>query len=146
MLAGQSRLPAAAVPAVLLAIRRHIETHLGAANLSAEAIAVQFGLSRSALYRLFEPLGGVADYVRKRRLTRAYADLARTATSKVRRRITDIGNDCGFESGAVFSRAFRREFGFAPREMQFAAGQPVPMLGEGCPAAVLHEWMVRLAR
>lgn len=143
--AERKRLPPDAVPAVLLAIRRHIETNLGADDLTAENIAVRFGLSRSALYRLFEPLGGVADYVRRRRLARAYADLAGTATSKVRRRITDVARDCGFESGAVFSRSFRREFGFAPREMQFAAGQPVPQPGDGSPGAVLHAWLVRLA-
>jgi AraC-like DNA-binding protein len=145
-MAAQTRLPREAAPAVLLAIRRHIDTHLSDEDLTAEGIALRFGLSRSALYRLFEPLGGVADCVRKRRLARAYADLAGTATSKVRRRITDVGSDCGFESGAVFSRAFRREFGFAPREMQFAAGQPVPPPGAGSPGAGLHEWLVRLAR
>ena len=145
-LAEQKRLPAAAMPAVLLAIRRHVETNLGATDLTAEGIALRFGLSRSALYRLFEPLGGVADYVRTRRLAQAYAALAGTATAKARRRITDVASDCGFESGAVFSRAFRREYGFAPREMQFAAGQPVPSAGSGSTGATLHDWLVRLAR
>lgn len=146
LLGSRSRLPAAAVPAVLLGIRNHIETYLGSADLTAEGIAKRFGLSRSALYRLFEPLGGVADYVRKRRLARAYADLGRTATAKVRPRISDVGSACGFESSAVFSRAFRREFGFTPRDMQFAAGQPFPVSGEEGSAIVLHDWLARLTQ
>jgi len=146
LIASRPRLPAAAVPAVLLAVRHHIEAHLGSTDLTAEAIAQRFALSRSALYRLFEPLGGVADYVRKRRLARAYAELGRSATPEARRRITDISSDCGFESSAVFSRAFRREFGLTPRDMQFATSQPFPAPEEGSPAVVLHDWLARLTQ
>ncbi len=35
-----------------------------------------FGLSRASLYRLFAPVGGIADYIRSRRLHRAFFDLA----------------------------------------------------------------------
>ena len=142
---ARTRLPPAAIPAVLLAIRRHIEMKPGATDMTADAIAHRFGLSRSALYRLFEPLGGVADYVRKRRLAWGYAALAGTDGATMRPRITDVAGDCGFESGAVFSRAFRREFGVSPRDVQFAAGQPAPPSGTGGTGAVLHDWLVRLA-
>ena len=57
----------------------HPAVHRGRAgrpDLNAETLGRRFGVSRSALYRLFAPLGGVSGYIRQRRLARAYADLA----------------------------------------------------------------------
>ncbi len=61
---------------VFVAIRSHIDAEIGSADLSVDQICHRFGISRSGLYRLFAPLGGVADYIRRRRLARAYRDLA----------------------------------------------------------------------
>jgi AraC-like DNA-binding protein len=60
----------------LIRIRQHIESRLSHPDLSAESVASHFGLSRASLYRLFAPLGGVAEYIRSRRLHRAFFDLA----------------------------------------------------------------------
>ena len=43
-------------------IKRHIDEHLGDPDFGAAQVAEAFGLSRPTLYRLFEPLGGVAAY------------------------------------------------------------------------------------
>lgn len=51
---------------------RHIELHLADQALSAESIVGFFRISRATLYRLFEPLGEVAAYVKKRRLLRIH--------------------------------------------------------------------------
>src|SRR6478752_3394227 len=73
-----------------------------------------FGLSRSALYRLFAPLGGVSDYIRRRRLERAR--LALNGASLERGGIGKLARRFGFSSDDAFSRAFKARFGVAPRE------------------------------
>jgi AraC-like DNA-binding protein len=100
-------------------IRAHIETILGSPGLSADGLCQAFGLSRSALYRLFESLGGVSAYIQGRRLARAHADLAKP--SKAPRKIYDVAYRWGFVSEAHFSRAFRRAFGVTPGDVRAGA-------------------------
>ncbi|WP_407122248.1 AraC family transcriptional regulator [Bradyrhizobium sp. STM 3561] len=57
----------------LMRIRQYIEAGLAREDLSANSIAAHFGLSRASLYRLFAPVGGIADYIRSRRLHRAFS-------------------------------------------------------------------------
>jgi len=100
--------------ASLHTIKRYIERELASPELTPDTICRTFGLSRANLYRLFQPLGGVADYIRNRRLDRAFADLISPALAH--RRVTDISYSWGFESDAAFSRAFRHAFGLTPRD------------------------------
>ena len=110
--------------ALLGAIRRHIDDHLCDRDLSPETIAMRFGISRATLYRLFEPHGGVAAYVRGRRLRQALYRLADPASAG--RSIADIALGCGFVNQPDFSRAFRYRFGLVPREArQLALAPPV---------------------
>ena len=51
------------------------------ADLSADALCGRFRISRTQLYRMFEPLGGVASYIQARRLDRAFAQLRDPRTS-----------------------------------------------------------------
>ncbi|MFD1807108.1 hypothetical protein ACFSHQ_00495 [Gemmobacter lanyuensis] len=69
--AGASAVPEILIAPNVQAVQRFIEMNLTNFDLSAEMVMKRFGLSRSALYRLFEPLGGVAEYIRQRRLSRA---------------------------------------------------------------------------
>jgi AraC-like DNA-binding protein len=97
-------------------IQRDIAAHLGSPELHVDALCSAFGISRTRLYRLFEPLGGVASYIQEQRLVRAYTELANPAHD--RRRIYDIAFDLGFTSEAHFSRAFRRTFGLSPSDVR----------------------------
>jgi AraC-like DNA-binding protein len=101
-------------------LQAHIETTISAPELGAEALCRAFGISRSALYRLFESLGGVAAYIQSRRLAHAYADLG--DPGKASRKIYDIAYRWGFTSEAHFSRAFRRSFGLTPGEVRAGVG------------------------
>jgi AraC-like DNA-binding protein len=67
------------------------------------------------LFRIFEREGGVANYVRDRRLLRVHALLA---APDQRRYLSRIAEDHGFTSATHFSRAFRAKFGYAPRKVQ----------------------------
>ncbi len=98
----------------LQAIQSYIERNLVDEHLSAEMIMRHFGLSRSALYRTFEPLGGIAEYIRDRRLNRALLRLSSVGSG--RGVVAKLAYMNGFSNEAAFSRAFRQRFGMNPRE------------------------------
>lgn len=78
-----------------------------------DAIARALGISRSQLYRLFEPEGGVARYRARQRLAAVRAALDNPLEP---RSIGAIGEAYGFGSGAQLSRAFRETYGLTPRD------------------------------
>lgn len=97
--------------------RRHVQRNLGAEDLSPDAMSRALGVSRTRLYQLFEPSGGVLHYIQKRRLQTAHVALGDPADT---RRIIDIAEAVGFASAANFSRSFSKEFGYSPREARNA--------------------------
>lgn len=102
----------------LTRIRRIIRENIGAATLRPGRLAALSGISRSQLYRLFEPLGGVARHIQGERLRHARRLLCDPAE---RRDISHIAESAGFFDPSSFSRAFRREFGATPRDYRMAA-------------------------
>ncbi|MBY0317486.1 MAG: helix-turn-helix domain-containing protein [Reyranella sp.] len=100
-------------------IQRHIVANLDSPALQAEALSARFRISRSQLYRLFEPLGGVAHYIQEQRLARACAELGNPAHDH--RRIYEIAYALGFSSEAHFSRVFRSTFGLSPSDVRARA-------------------------
>ncbi|MEW6254910.1 MAG: helix-turn-helix domain-containing protein [Pseudomonadota bacterium] len=99
---------------ILERIRRFIDERLEDADLDGDTICRTFGLSRSSLYRLFEPQGGLVAHIRRRRLSRAFADLV--SRTEGRTRVIDVALRWGFGSEASFSRAFRAAYGLSPRD------------------------------
>jgi AraC-like DNA-binding protein len=95
-------------------IKRYVDANLGDSTLGAERLCAQFGMSRSALYRLLEPVGGVNTFVRERRLGAVHALLA---APQKRIYLARVADDFGFKSAAHFSRAFRQQFGYSPSEV-----------------------------
>ncbi|TVR11535.1 MAG: helix-turn-helix domain-containing protein [Salinarimonadaceae bacterium] len=93
--------------------RRFVQSKLSVKKLTPGDMARALGVSRTRLYQLFEPSGGVLHYVQKRRLYAAHVALGDPADN---RRINDIAEDMGFASAASFSRSFSKEFGYSPRE------------------------------
>jgi AraC-like DNA-binding protein len=131
--------------ALLSTIKRYIEQHLGDDSLDVTHLCGRFGLSRASLYRLFEPAGGLVEYIHQRRLIRAFALLAAPETRHLR--IIDVAVDAHFASDATFNRAFRRNFGVTPGEVRDSAAkraasegltksEPVSETGE--------DWVLRL--
>jgi AraC-like DNA-binding protein len=122
-----------------IAIRRFVEAELGSEALDAQAILARFGLSRSKLYRLFEAEGGVAAYIRERRLLRAMRLLT---VHGGKPRVSSVAYATGFSSESAFSRAFSRRFGVLPRE----TGLSEALSGMGREARPpLFSWMKALA-
>ncbi|WP_157072434.1 helix-turn-helix transcriptional regulator [Brevundimonas bacteroides] len=108
--------------ATLSALQRHVRAHVARPDLSAESLCRDFGLSRSTLYRLFEPLGGVQAWIRGQRLDEAYRRL--TAPGGTNRRVAEVARELGFPSETSFSRDFRRRFDLSPRQATLCPDGP----------------------
>jgi AraC-like DNA-binding protein len=90
-----------------------VDQNLADADLTPQRVGKHLGMSRSSLYRLFEPLGGVHNIVLQRRLDRAAQTLL--SARAIRPVWRDIAIQHGFVSYSQFSRAFRTHFGMTPR-------------------------------
>jgi AraC-like DNA-binding protein len=102
----------AADGAALRRARRYIDANLASA-LTVADVASAIGVSRSPLYRIFSCVGGVERFILLRRLARARSALF-MADGKTT--IAEIGFAHGFRSQAHFCRAFKAEFGLAPKQ------------------------------
>jgi AraC-like DNA-binding protein len=118
--------------ASFVTIRRYIDSNLAKQELSAVSIAAEFGLSRASLYRLFEPAGGIAKYIRKVRLSRAYQEI--TAGEFSNRRIGQIAYRLGFKNVSAFSRLFHEVYGVTPGEARERARETVAKAEYAVPA------------
>jgi len=121
-------------------IRRYIDRHLHSPDLSPQGVGEALGLPRSTLYAVCEPMGGVAAFIQKRRLRRIHAILA---DPRDRRRVGEIAYQFGFTSGAHFSRAFRRAFGYSPSEAREAGAARPPSAGDVASTSGAYETWVR---
>jgi AraC-like DNA-binding protein len=119
----------------MVRLRNLIRANLGSARLGPERLCRMAGVSRSQLYRLFEPHGGVALFLQRERLNAAHQALS---DPDDRRGIAEIAQAVGLFDPSSFSRIFRRTFGVSPRELRLvrsagtlAAGQRQPALRAG---------------
>jgi AraC-like DNA-binding protein len=101
--------------AAFASARRYIDENLHEADLSPERVLDASPLSRPTLYRLFEYEGGLAAYIRNRRLAQAADDLRRYLNKPV----VEIAYGLGFTSASDFNRAFRRAFEMSPLEFRY---------------------------
>ncbi|HEV7246991.1 MAG TPA: helix-turn-helix domain-containing protein [Shinella sp.] len=125
--------------AMIMQIRRYIEQHIALPDLGPDHLCKMFGLSRASLYRLFEPIGGVTDYIRTRRLRAAFDMLA----NEHQRTVGEIAYACGFADISAFSRAFRHQFGMSPSEVRDMGGSRPLARGsaEKQAATSVHDWL-----
>ncbi|MCO6185586.1 helix-turn-helix domain-containing protein [Rhizobium sp. L1K21] len=95
--------------------RRFIDDRIGSGKIDIASLASELGLSRSSLYRMFEPYRGVESFITDRRL--AHARKALTDPHDIRR-IGIIAAACGFDDHSSFSRLFKRRYGVTPAELR----------------------------
>ena len=94
-----------------------IEAHLHRSNLSPEMVIAGARTSRATLYRAFEELGGVSEWILSRRLRRL-----RSALMVDRRPLADMIGDFGFVSLSHATTAFRSRYGVSPGALRDASG------------------------
>lgn len=96
-------------------ICRFIEANLENRDLSTEMILNQFGVSRATLYRMFQPLDGVRNYVTYRRATAALYFISQNRDK--RGVVQEACERWGFSSSANFNRTIQRLFGNSPKAL-----------------------------
>ncbi|WP_246695422.1 helix-turn-helix domain-containing protein [Methylobacterium sp. P1-11] len=110
---------AAPLDAARLRAAKRLLRHQLSAPPRIDAMARTLGMSRSQLYRLFEPEGGVARYLARQRLAAVRAALDNPLDG---RSISAIGEAYGYGSSAHLSRAFREAYGLNPRDYRASGG------------------------
>jgi AraC-like DNA-binding protein len=110
-------------------IQQWLDSNLHRSDLDAASIAAAFHLSRSTLYELFRPWGGIRTYLQARRLEMA-REMLESADSRLS--ISQLAIQLGFRSVSSFSRAFSDRWGLSPKQARQQAGdQPFPAHLEG---------------
>jgi AraC-like DNA-binding protein len=124
----------------LVALKAHIEARLLDAELGQQALLEAFGITRSTLYRMFEPLGGVTAYITRRRLEYAFRRLSDTRTPH--EPMSQLATRLGFSHPSAFTRAFKDAFGLSPTQVQSlretARDHEYPLLISGEPMRHFH--------
>lgn len=129
--------------ASLTKVRDFVQANLGNPALDADLICKNLGLSRSSLYRLCEPLGGVQGHIRRRRLVQVFKDLIGPQGGRMSAQ--EIAERWGFSSATTFSRAFREKFDMSPRYARMAGSetdeQAVAQSGDHQGFVDLNRWI-----
>lgn len=107
---------------LLASIKTSIEKNLLSPHLGVVSLCRTFHCSRAALYRIFKPCGGIARYVRERRLVAAFKVLSSSRGSN--QRIIDVALQHGFSNQSIFSRLFRQYFGITPSDAVMLGNMP----------------------
>lgn len=103
---------------LLLRAQQFIRENLSSFELSPEYVAANVGMSRSALYQAFEPVGGIAEYIRELRLRRCLKEIVSAQSAGIR--IAEIGFRWGFGNPSAFARSFKQRFGQTPSDVRDA--------------------------
>ncbi len=104
-------------------ILSYIDENLTNPLLGPHSILQHFRVSRSHLYRAFEPDGGVAKVIRDKRLDLAYRVLIDRKGKPIS--LKEIAYRCGFHDGTQFTKAFKVRFGLSPKDAR-EMGAPLP--------------------
>lgn len=105
-------------PSTLGEIQQYINARLHG-EVSIDDLCAHFHMSRSSVYRLFEPLGGIRQYITAARLDRCHAELLSADPSRVK--VGEVASSWGFKEASSFTRSFRCRFGTPPSQVLRAA-------------------------
>lgn len=94
--------------------REYIHDNITVATLNPTEVAAYVGTSRSTLYRAFQGLGGVQEYINFVRLEHAKGLLGRGAPD--RGGVVEVAFQCGYASSQQFAKSFKRRFGISPTQ------------------------------
>ncbi|AMB44400.1 helix-turn-helix domain-containing protein [Methylobacterium sp. AMS5] len=108
---ASERVPAAPPP--LAQLRRFIDREAARPDFGVESLCVQFELSRSMLYRVFAPDGGVAAVIRRRRAALAVRLLTQADSAALP--LAEVARASGFGTERSLRNALQEFYGASPR-------------------------------
>ncbi|MBZ9742333.1 MULTISPECIES: helix-turn-helix domain-containing protein [unclassified Mesorhizobium] len=112
-------------------------------------LAAVLGVSRSNLFRLFEPHGGVQRWMLAERLRVCLQSILRSTSDH---KIAAIARNHGFRSESHFSRAFQKRYQISPSSVRalnhdstrMAAYETLLKQGNGNGGAIVEGWLASL--
>ncbi|MEO4001708.1 helix-turn-helix domain-containing protein [Mesorhizobium sp. CAU 1732] len=106
------------IDAVIMArAKKLVAARLADRDLTPDKLCQELGISRSRLYRIFEPVGGVSHYIRRQRLLKTRDALGDSTDGSP---IASIAERWGFMDPSTYSRTFKKEFGISPKDARAA--------------------------
>lgn len=135
---AEARRPIEAV--IMRRASKLIAEHLADPELTPEFVCREIGISRSSLYRIFEPVGGISSHIRRMRLRKTRDALASATDGRT---ISAIAEKWGFTDPSSYSRLFRREFGMSPRELRAEGRQGEEFVSPADDAHLLRNLLLR---
>ncbi|MGC4025960.1 MAG: helix-turn-helix domain-containing protein [Mesorhizobium sp.] len=117
-------------------VKRYIQENLTSDRLEPDDICLAMKLSRRQLYYLFEEIGGVSAYVRSHRLAAVHAAISDPTET---RPIHVLAAWFGFHDPALFSRQFKSQFGYSPKDAR--EGKYFEYLPLAQPPRSIWEWL-----
>nr|WP_299505847.1 helix-turn-helix domain-containing protein [uncultured Rhizobium sp.] len=106
----------------LAVLKAAIERRLTDSSFGPQSLLDEFGMTRSTLYRAFEPLGGVSAYISERRLRYAFRQMTNPAQKDLR--VSQLAFELGFSHASAFNRSFKALFGLTPKDIRTLAVRP----------------------
>ncbi len=111
-----------------------------------DELVAALGVSRSKLFRLFEPHGGVQRWMLAERLRASLQSILRSTPDH---KISAIARNHGFRSEAHFSRAFHKRYQISPSSVRTLSRDSLRMAtydtllkrGDGNGGAIVEAWL-----
>lgn len=131
---------------IMIEVKKFICQQLANPKLSIDLICERLGLSRSQLYRISEPIGGIANFIKMARLNRAYSDLR--APQMRHLSIADISQRWGFNNVSTFARNIKNVYGCLPKDLRHEVGEDIAKSTQSPPVNIdrgYEEWVKALA-
>lgn len=123
-------------------VKRYLEENLHKTDLTIYSVTDRFRISRAHLYRLFDIEGGIANYIRSRRMDVALRKL--TAPGHRAKSVSEIASLVGYKDSSAFSRAFKQKFKLSPLEAKGNLEPQRAPLFEGEKHRVWERWLLEL--
>ncbi|MEO0343609.1 MAG: helix-turn-helix domain-containing protein [Pseudomonadota bacterium] len=130
------------LPLTLL-LQDYIAANLYDWDLNVDKLVRVFNVSRATLYRHFEQDGGVARYIRDRRLDRSFFELS--LAEPRHGQVAAVARRWHFDNSKSFNRAFRERFKMSPSQCLASSAEQ----GSGAPSdqmRMTQQWLSRFRR